>query len=167
MKMKGSYWKAGLALLLAFLLGLTPLCAAASGRVISLTAGVFFLLAQDMVELPVSEEETPMRTAELSADLLRLCSANSFGEKGEEEVRQLAQKALDNMTPVEREMFLNNFEGLIVPFCDGLFAGDKECLNLLEVAGVEEEISWADEAAGSSGDQDRWEILKEAVLSLD
>ena len=137
--MKRSNWKAGLALLLAFLMGLTPLCAAASGRVISLTAGVFFLLAQDMVELPVSEEE----------------------------VRQLAQKALDNMTPVEREMFLNNFEGLIVPFCDGLFAGDKECLNLLEVAGVEEEISWADEAAGSSGDQNRWEILKEAVLSLE
>ena len=51
--------------------------------------------------------------------------------------------------------------------CGGLFAGDEKCLSLLEVAGVEEEVFWADEAAGSSGDQDRWEILKEAVLSLD
>ena len=165
--MKRINWKAGTALLLACVMGLAPLGAAASGRVISLTAGVFFLLAQDMVELPVGEGETPLRTAELSADLLRLCSENSFGGKNEEDVRQLAQKALDNMTNAEREMFLNNFEDLIVPFCDGLFAGDEKCLSLLEVAGVEEEVFWADEAAGSSGDQDRWEILKEAVLSLD
>ena len=58
---------------------------------------------------------------------------------------------------------MNNFEERIVPFCDGLFAGDEECLSALEDPG---DLSWAEEAAAESGDQGRWEILKEAVLSL-
>ena len=157
-------WKAGAALLIACVVGAAPLCAAAANRVISLTAGVFFLLAQDMVELPAgSGEEASVRTAEVSVDLLRLCSENSFGEKEPEEVRELAQRALDGMSSAERAAFMNNFEERIVPFCDGLFAGDEECLSALEDPG---DLSWAEDAAAESGDQGRWEILKEAVLSL-
>ena len=164
--MKKINWKAGAALLIACVMGLVPLCAAAD-RVISLTAGVFYLLAQDVVELPSGAAGISLRTAELSADLLRLCSENSFGEKDEEDVRQLAQKALDSMTSAEREMFMSNFEELIVPFCDGLFAGNEACLSLLEDAGAEDDLPWTEEEAPENGDQERWEILKEAVLSLE
>ena len=78
-------------------------------------------------------------TAELSVDLLRLCSESSFGGKDREDVEQLARVALDGMTPTERTMFMNTFEDRIVPFCDGLFAGDAECLSALEDPG---DLSW-------------------------
>ena len=121
-------WKAGAALLIACVVSAAPLCAAAANRVISLTAGVFFLLAQDMVELPAgSGKEASVRTAEVSVDLLRLCSESSF---------------------------------------DGLFAGDETCLDLLEDAGFTADPAWTEETETESGDQERWEILKEAVLSL-
>lgn len=162
--MKNIKWKTGAAALVACMMGLSPLDAAAfQPRVIPLTAGVFFLLAQDMADLPAAGEEASAMTAELSVDLLRLCSQNSFGEKDQEAVRELARTALDGMSARERETFLNNFEDMIVPFCDGLFAGDAECLSALEDPG---DLSWAEDAAAENGDQDRWEILKEAVLSL-
>ena len=160
-------WKAGAALLIACVVSAAPLCAAAANRVISLTAGVFFLLAQDMVELPAgSGEEASVRTAEVSVDLLRLCSESSFGGKDQEDVEQLARVALDGMTPTERTMFMNTFEDRIVPFCDGLFAGDETCLDLLEDAGFTADPDWTEETETESGDQERWEILKKAVLSL-
>ena len=162
--MKNIKWKTGAAALVACMMGLSPLDAAAfQPRVIPLTAGVFFLLAQDMADLPAAGEEASAMTAELSVDLLRLCSQNSFGEKDPEDVRELAQTALDGMSARERETFLNNFEDRIVPFCDGLFAGDEQCLNTLADAG---DLSWPEDGAAESGDQDRWEMLKEAVLSL-
>ena len=164
-EMKKINWKAGAALLIACVMGLAPCCAAAApDRVIPLTAGVFFLLAQDVVELPAGSAGASLQTAKLSVDLLRLCSQPSFGEKDREDVEQLAQKALDSMTPMERELFLNTFEDRIVPFCDGLFAGDEACLDLLEDAGTD--TGWNEEEAEENGDQERWEILKEAVLSL-
>ena len=166
-KMKKINWKAGAALLIACVMGLASLCAfAAPDRVIPLTAGVFFLLAQDMVELPAGTAGASLQTAKLSVDLLRLCSQPSFGEKDREDVEQLAKKALDSMTSAERELFLITFEDRIIPFCDGLFAGDEACLDLLEDAGVEEDSGWSEEEAEENGDQERWEILKEAVLSL-
>ena len=163
--MKNIKWRNSAAVLAACVMGLSPLNAgAAQQRVIPLTAGVFFLLAQDMLDLPAGGgEEASVRTAELSVDLLRLCSQNSFGEKDPEDVRELAQTALDGMSARERETFLNNFEDRIVPFCDGLFAGDEQCLNTLADAG---DLSWPEDGAAESGDQDRWEMLKEAVLSL-
>ena len=165
MAMKNIRWKRGAAALAACVMGLSSMDAgAAQQRVIPLTAGVLFLLAQDMLDLPAGGgEEASVRTAELSVDLLRLCSENSFGEKEPEDVRELAQRALDGMSSAERAAFMNNFEERIVPFCDGLFAGDEECLSALEDPG---DLSWAEEAAAESGDQGRWEILKEAVLSL-
>ena len=39
----------------------------------------------------------------------------------------------------------------------------EECLSALEDPG---DLPWAEAAAAESGDQGRWEILKEAVLSL-
>lgn len=165
--MKQINWKGAAALALACLMGLTPLCAAAvPERDVPLTAGVFFLLVQDMVELPAGGGEASVQTAALSLDLLRLCSQTSFGEKSQADVLQLARKALDNLTAAEREMFMNNFEERIVPFCDGLFAGNQECLSLAEDAGARESSFWLEEEAAENGDQDRWEILKEAVLSL-
>ena len=164
--MRKIHWRAAAAFLLACLLALAPLGAGAGPyREVPLTAGVFFLLAQDLVELPAGRQAS-VQTAALSLDLLRLCSQNSFGGKSQAEVRQLAQKALDSLTDAEKEMFMTNFEDSIVPFCDGLFAGDEECLSLAEEAGVTEIPAWTEEEAAGNGDQDRWEILKAAVLSL-
>ena len=81
-------------------------------------------------------------------------------------VRQLAQKAISSLTKEERALFLNNFTGRIVPFCDGVLAGDEHCLNLLEDAGLQTQASWTEQDSGTESDQDRWEILKAAVLSL-
>lgn len=146
---------------------LTPFCAGAvSGREVPLTAGVFYLLAQEMVELPAGGHAS-IRTAEVSADLLALCSSDSFGQRNQAEIRQLAKKALDNLSSAEREMFMNNFEDSIVPFCDGVFNGDETCLSLLEDAGVTADPAWTGEPeTAEESDQDRWEILKAAVLSL-
>ena len=164
--MKKELWKRGLALLMVCAAGISLMGAQACAENVPLTAGVFFLRAQEIVELPVDTAGASLITAEGSADLLSLCSAENFGQKDQAAVRQLAQKAISSLTKEERALFLNNFTGRIVPFCDGVLAGDEHCLNLLEDAGLQTQASWTEQDSGTESDQDRWEILKAAVLSL-
>ena len=63
-----------------------------------------------------------------------------------------------DLTDEEKDLFMYNFEKQIVPFCDGVLAGDPVCLDYLSDAGV----ALADEAPG---DRECWELLKEAVLA--
>ena len=166
-RMRHINWKRGAALLIACALGLTPVCAGADlAGEMPLTAGVFFLLAQETVELPVGSAGISLETAKLSADLLNLCSEESFGGKDQADVRQLAKKALDYLTDAEKDMFMYNFEDQIVPFCEGLLAGDERCLSLLRDAGVAVSASWTEDGQSEESDLSRWRILKAAVLSL-
>ena len=165
--MKHINWKQGVALVMTCVIGLIPACAGAdlAGEV-PLTAGVFFLLAQETVELPAGSAGISLETAKLSADLLKLCSEEIFGDKDHAEVSQLAQKALGYLTDAEKDMFMYNFEDQIVPFCEGLLAGDERCLSLLRDAGVAASASWTEDGQSEESDLDRWQILKAAVLSL-
>ena len=79
--MRKNVWTRGLPLLMVCVLGVSaavlPAAQAAPAR--PLTASVFLLLAQETVELPVGSTGISLETAKLSADLLNLCSEESFG----------------------------------------------------------------------------------------
>ena len=158
--MRKNVWTRGLPLLMVCVLGVSaavlPAAQAAPAR--PLTASVFLLLAQETVELPIGSAGVMLRTAALSADLLRLCEQDSFGQKDESDLLRLTETALDSLTDEEKDLFMYNFEKQIVPFCDGVLAGDPVCLDYLSDAGV----ALAGEAPG---DRECWELLKEAVLS--
>ena len=136
----------------------------AKAKQMPFTAGVFFLLAQEMVELPVGTAGAELITAELSADLLSLCAEDSFGGKDQTAVRQVLEKALENLTDEERKIFMMNFERKIVPCCDGILAGDPQYLGLLSDADAK--AFNGTDAAGEAAQESHWKLLKTTVLSL-